>query len=582
MSSPPGEQSEQNENDVTTPASAGTPIRINTTIRTQGKSAFIICDSSSSEEEEEEEEGAHGDAHTPERHTPSVAKQSSREKVETSKSSVTVVGHCGALSPAARLNSLEDTPPLAPRRGARTTVISLSDEEEEDDCEEEEEEEEDGSYLAANTSQGGWDDPDDNSFDSTGNTGVLEYFPTPKLHSTEALASTKKTATATPQRSPRAALQPLPSALSTPLLCKEVKVPDTASRAAATAFKKDRENMTKRYFESFNEVAFKGRLPANVQVLWNKRLLTTAGITKLKFTSSRRGSGASSSTESKQEKHARLAAQRTAVIELSEKVCDSEDRLKTTLLHEMCHAATWLLDSERKPPHGPSFWKYAKLASNALPELGEVTTCHSFVVHKPFRFKCTNVECGLEYGRHSKSIDVERHRCGLCSSELVYEGKFSADGTKTSHAASGFSLFVKEHFAAVKSMRLHGRQKSHAEVMLELSVMYHSQRSQPQAQPQTQAASHVGSYAESGESPQFALQTETLESTRMTGSPASEPVSMHAPLMFDLTQDTPPPQLRSSKLDTAHVELGEKEEEEEDKEEEEEYISLMDRLALGR
>jgi predicted SprT family Zn-dependent metalloprotease len=44
-----------------------------------------------------------------------------------------------------------------------------------------------------------------------------------------------------------------------------------------------------------------------------------------------------------------------ASIELSCKVVDSEYRLMNTLVHEMCHAATWLIDNTSKPPHGPQF-----------------------------------------------------------------------------------------------------------------------------------------------------------------------------------------------------------------------------------
>lgn len=37
---------------------------------------------------------------------------------------------------------------------------------------------------------------------------------------------------------------------------------------------------------------------------------------------------------------------RTSVIELSEKVLTSADRLRCTLIHELCHAATWIFNGE--------------------------------------------------------------------------------------------------------------------------------------------------------------------------------------------------------------------------------------------
>ena len=167
---------------------------------------------------------------------------------------------------------------------------------------------------------------------------------------------------------------------------------------------------------------------------------------------------------------------KTAIIELSEKVCDSDLRLQTTLLHEMCHVAAWLLDGERKPPHGPAFWKYAKLATTAFPSLA-VTTCHSYSVHKPHKFQCTDVSCATEYTRHSKKgIDLERHRCGICKSKLEYLGYCNAEGAiRQPRSASGFSAYVKENFATTK-LQLTKKSKtktiSHAEIMKELARTY--------------------------------------------------------------------------------------------------------------
>ena len=91
-------------------------------------------------------------------------------------------------------------------------------------------------------------------------------------------------------------------------------------------------------YKSYNESCFDGALPDDLPVTWNKRLLTTAGLTKM------RGG----------------VLGKAASMKLSVKVLDSDARLQNTLLHEMCHAAAWLLDGQKKPPHGPSFWKWAE------------------------------------------------------------------------------------------------------------------------------------------------------------------------------------------------------------------------------
>ena len=64
----------------------------------------------------------------------------------------------------------------------------------------------------------------------------------------------------------------------------------------------------------------------------------------------------------------------------------------------------------------------------------EVTTKHSYIINHKYLWVCVGTPpnaakrflnlrdddgCGAEYGRHSKSIDPERHRCGKCKGVLV-------------------------------------------------------------------------------------------------------------------------------------------------------------------
>lgn len=69
-------------------------------------------------------------------------------------------------------------------------------------------------------------------------------------------------------------------------------------------------------------------------------------------------------------------------------------------------------------------------------------------------------------GRHSKSLDIERKRCGYCYGKFeVLLNKKTRDGKiqsvpSTPGKANGFALFVKENYADTKSPNL-----THAEVM---------------------------------------------------------------------------------------------------------------------
>ena len=115
-----------------------------------------------------------------------------------------------------------------------------------------------------------------------------------------------------------------------------------SSKSSSLAFRKKRDSILTSTFSTFNQLAFQNAL-APVEVTWSNKLNTTAGITRMK--------GKLGSPES-----------RVATIELATKVIDNEERLRSTLLHEMCHAAAWLVDGVHKPPHGKFFKKWANIS----------------------------------------------------------------------------------------------------------------------------------------------------------------------------------------------------------------------------
>ena len=74
-------------------------------------------------------------------------------------------------------------------------------------------------------------------------------------------------------------------------------------------------------------------------VSWNARLTKTAGMCiqrRIKITKRQDISYHSQNTPE-------TDVVRASKIELSTKVLDSCDRLRDTLIHEMCHAAAWIL-----------------------------------------------------------------------------------------------------------------------------------------------------------------------------------------------------------------------------------------------
>ena len=159
----------------------------------------------------------------------------------------------------------------------------------------------------------------------------------------------------------------------------------------------------------------------------------------------------------------------TASVELSTKVIDDEGKLRRTLAHELCHAAAWLVDHVAKPPHGDTFRKWADAVTEVYPGI-EVTTCHSYEIAYKYQYKCTG--CAKIYGRHSKSIDLDKQGCGVCRSRLELLGTRKADGSITPARAarppSAYALFTKENFASVKASAPKGT--PHAQIMKMLSA----------------------------------------------------------------------------------------------------------------
>jgi predicted SprT family Zn-dependent metalloprotease len=102
-----------------------------------------------------------------------------------------------------------------------------------------------------------------------------------------------------------------------------------------------------------------------VDIEWSTKLRTTAGLTRLK--------------QSRMNMRPGLPLDRTASIELSTKVLDTVDRLRSTLLHEMVHAAAWIVDGVSKPPHGTCFKRWARKAMKSIPGV-VVTTTHNYEI----------------------------------------------------------------------------------------------------------------------------------------------------------------------------------------------------------
>ncbi|CAC5414578.1 Acidic repeat-containing protein [Mytilus coruscus] len=234
-----------------------------------------------------------------------------------------------------------------------------------------------------------------------------------------------------------------------------VEICDPDALRYVSSFAKTKEDLTAKLFKFYNETVFDCKLPTNLNIIWNKRLLKTAGYCVNKTN---------------------REAIKTCQIELSIKVCDSAERTRDTLIHELCHAAVWVLNGV-KDGHGP-YWKYwASKANKIHPEIAVVTRCHSYKIQTKYKYQC--VDCKYEVGRHSKSLDIKRFVCGKCKGAFVLldkSGKPANQATNkdgTAKTPNKFALFVKENYKEIKK-----RDKSmkHGEVMSVLSKEFAKQK----------------------------------------------------------------------------------------------------------
>jgi len=312
------------------------------------------------------------------------------------------------------------------------TVVILSDD---DDLEESESEEDDDAdnHSAFTISSSDDDDDDDSSSSDDESVG-------PSFRKTTEKPGTKKTSSdgGRTTRKPSTTAKPTKSKSKSNTKPNRTKTSQKSSTTAA--FRKNRINLTKHTFEEFNQQAFGGAL-SSVEVTWSNKLNTTAGITRM------RGKLGKNNADS-----------RVASIDLATKVIDNEERLRSTLLHEMCHAAQWLVDGCHKPPHGHVFKKWANISMRKIRDV-EVTTTHDYEISYKFAWACTGANCNVVIKRHSRSVDVNKQCCGRCKGKLIEievpgsKGDKAKNGKHTpkkARKASAYSLFVKSESANVR------------------------------------------------------------------------------------------------------------------------------------
>ncbi|KAI8425615.1 hypothetical protein MSG28_011432 [Choristoneura fumiferana] len=129
-------------------------------------------------------------------------------------------------------------------------------------------------------------------------------------------------------------------------------------------YKQLRSQLTRRLYEEFNRVVFDGALDDDLPITWDTSSGVPLGPMRMwHFTYTiellRK---INSTTTNRLVKTSRGDRLRTSAIKIILQSADTPMRVRDTLIHELCHAATWLLDAE--PPCRPRpLWKKCNLGT---------------------------------------------------------------------------------------------------------------------------------------------------------------------------------------------------------------------------
>jgi predicted SprT family Zn-dependent metalloprotease len=222
---------------------------------------------------------------------------------------------------------------------------------------------------------------------------------------------------------------------------------DRAARETKKMFSQRKHELAMTFLTELDNKISNGQISklaestGGVKIIWSKKLNTTAGRANWKRETIR------SSNKGLDGKPASTTYRHHAAIELAEKVIDDEDRLLNVIAHEFCHLANFMVSNIKTNPHGKEFKAWAAKCSCHFGHRGiEVTTKHSYAIDYKYVWECSN--CGLEFKRHSKSIDPSRHQCGTCRSKLVQTKPVPRNGGTAK--VGEYQAFVKENMKKVR------------------------------------------------------------------------------------------------------------------------------------
>lgn len=136
-------------------------------------------------------------------------------------------------------------------------------------------------------------------------------------------------------------------------------------------YKKHRESLLTRLQDILVRRIFSAIPSEKLKVIWNARLRKSAG-------------------------QCRNHSNGNSTVEMSPVVCTTAERVRDTLIHELCHAATWVVDRLHKEGHGPGWKRWGARCSSVFKSLPFIERCHSYEIEAKFFYVCEKDGCDVE------------------------------------------------------------------------------------------------------------------------------------------------------------------------------------------
>ncbi|KHN88658.1 Acidic repeat-containing protein [Toxocara canis] len=143
------------------------------------------------------------------------------------------------------------------------------------------------------------------------------------------------------------------------------------------------------------------------------------------------------------------------------------ERVRDTLLHELCHAAVWVIDRVDVGGHGAAWKRWAIHCMSVFSSLPPIERCHNYKIDTKFLYICNG--CGQTLKRHTKSFDTDRKICAICRGRFELQ-RSDGKAISTVKRANRFAEFVKENYGKEKKAGM-----KHADVMKILSYKFKQQ-----------------------------------------------------------------------------------------------------------